>query len=40
VVFGCGPYRRVEAHELDDQVHIDSMATYVLAQDRIRGMTN
>jgi tetratricopeptide (TPR) repeat protein len=33
-------FRRVKAHEFDDHTYIDPVSTYVLAQDRIRALTN
>jgi tetratricopeptide (TPR) repeat protein len=33
-------YRRVQAHEFDDHTYIDPVSTYVLAQDRIRALSN
>ncbi|HKF46120.1 MAG TPA: DUF3857 domain-containing protein [Terracidiphilus sp.] len=33
-------YRRVQAHEFDDHTYIDPVATYTLAQERIRELSN
>jgi tetratricopeptide (TPR) repeat protein len=33
-------YRRVQPHEFDDHTFVDPTSTYILAQDRIRDLTN
>jgi tetratricopeptide (TPR) repeat protein len=33
-------YRHVQAHEFDDHTYIDPTATYVLAQERIKALSN